>query len=256
MDEKSPNWGGYARSLHATLHSIPLPSSSCFHLGGFRGRLVQGELPTCWSDFFFFPSSPAPPSYTNNANLLYTISSRAGISTPIQHSSLFLHSIQNTPNFRSRFHLAYSSLHLHISTITFILGRRRDPEYVITPGKHLSHRIREVISLVYSSCSTSSSLTNVRASFTDRPSQPQIARVHAPDQHLPQTARAFPIDELLRAGQLDIHVGVNADEPTLVLGLTPFQSDQDGFIDSVSLDMLVEGTHAPEDTSPRGFEVS
>lgn len=54
-----------------------------------------------------------------------------------------------------------------------------------------------------------------------------------PNQNLSQTARTGTIDELLGIGELDVHIRVDADETTLVLGLTPFQTDEDVLVDAV-----------------------
>lgn len=54
-----------------------------------------------------------------------------------------------------------------------------------------------------------------------------------PYQHLPQHAGALPIDKLLGAGQLDVHVRVDAHEAAGVFRGTPFQADGYGFVDAV-----------------------
>ena len=61
---------------------------------------------------------------------------------------------------------------------------------------------------------------------------PQRA-ANSPYQHLPQTARALQVDELLRPAQLDVHVRVHADQAALVLRLAPLQAHDDFFVDSV-----------------------
>ncbi len=65
--------------------------------------------------------------------------------------------------------------------------------------------------------------------------------MNPPNKYLSQTPRALPINKLLRASQLNIHIRVHAHEPAFVLGLAPFQTDQDGFVDSVALDRVGVG---------------
>lgn len=57
--------------------------------------------------------------------------------------------------------------------------------------------------------------------------------MNAPNQNLSQNTRHLLVDPLLRARQLDVHIAVDADESAFVLGLAPFETDDDFFIDSV-----------------------
>ncbi len=41
----------------------------------------------------------------------------------------------------------------------------------------------------------------------------------------------FPVNVLVRVGELDVHVGINTDESAFVLGLSPFQADNNLFVD-------------------------
>ncbi len=56
---------------------------------------------------------------------------------------------------------------------------------------------------------------------------------NTPDQDLAQVARELLVDELLRVGELDVHVAVDADEPALVLGLAPLEPHDDVLVDEV-----------------------
>jgi hypothetical protein len=40
------------------------------------------------------------------------------------------------------------------------------------------------------------------------------------------------VDKLYRAAELDVHVAVDADEAAFVLGLAPFEADDDFFVDT------------------------
>jgi hypothetical protein len=54
-----------------------------------------------------------------------------------------------------------------------------------------------------------------------------------PNQNLPQRARHLLINPLLCARKLNVHVAVDAYETALVLGLAPFKTDDDLFIDTI-----------------------
>ena len=56
---------------------------------------------------------------------------------------------------------------------------------------------------------------------------------YVPDENLSQTTCTFPVNELLRVGQLNVHVAVDADQSTLVLGLAPFQANENGVGDTM-----------------------
>ena len=58
-------------------------------------------------------------------------------------------------------------------------------------------------------------------------------REDIPDQNLAKTASATTIDKLLRIGELDVHVGVDADEATFVLCLAPFQPDKNILVNAI-----------------------
>jgi hypothetical protein len=55
--------------------------------------------------------------------------------------------------------------------------------------------------------------------------------VVTPYEDLSESARADAVYELLRVGELDVHVEVHRDESALVLGLTPLQPDDNVFVD-------------------------
>lgn len=57
--------------------------------------------------------------------------------------------------------------------------------------------------------------------------------VVAPDQDLAQVAGELLVDELLRVGELDVHVAVGRHQPALVLGLAPLQAHDDVLVDPV-----------------------
>ena len=52
-----------------------------------------------------------------------------------------------------------------------------------------------------------------------------LTRENIPDQYQAQRARVLAIDELFRVAQQHVHIGVNALQHALVLGLAPFQAD-------------------------------
>lgn len=54
-----------------------------------------------------------------------------------------------------------------------------------------------------------------------------------PYQHLTEDTRHLLINPLLCARQLNVHVAIDAHETTLVLCLTPFETDNDLLVDSV-----------------------
>ena len=64
---------------------------------------------------------------------------------------------------------------------------------------------------------------------TLRRTNPQ--HIIAPDEHLSQTARALAINKFLRVAQLNVHVGIHANESPFVLGLPPFEADDHVFVD-------------------------
>jgi hypothetical protein len=53
----------------------------------------------------------------------------------------------------------------------------------------------------------------------------------APNQHLSKLALVLALDVLDSAGQLDVHVGVDADEAAGVLGLAPLEADAHVVVD-------------------------
>jgi hypothetical protein len=57
---------------------------------------------------------------------------------------------------------------------------------------------------------------------------------NVPDENLAQVARELLVNVLLRVGELDVHVAVDADQPALVLGLAPLESHYNIFVDAES----------------------
>ena len=55
-----------------------------------------------------------------------------------------------------------------------------------------------------------------------------------PYQDLSQSTRGFTINELLRIRKLNVHVRVDTYQPTVIFGLAPFKTDDDGLVDSVN----------------------
>jgi len=53
----------------------------------------------------------------------------------------------------------------------------------------------------------------------------------ASDQDLTQRPRVFPVDVFLCVGELNIHVRVDANKSTFVFCLSPFQADDNFFVD-------------------------
>ena len=102
-----------------------------------------------------------------------------------------------------KFELALS-FHLHISgSVHLDALSSRDPEDVVASirddmsAKVLSHMSRTPLACA-----------------------PDI-----PDEYLSETPRALALNELLCVAQLNVHVRVDTDEATFVLGLAPFESD-------------------------------
>lgn len=52
------------------------------------------------------------------------------------------------------------------------------------------------------------------------------------DQDLAERRSHLLVNVLLGVGELDVHVGVDGDEDATVLGLTPFEADDDFFVDA------------------------
>ena len=68
-------------------------------------------------------------------------------------------------------------------------------------------------------------------------SQQTLAAVKLPSlpyQNLPQGACALAINELLRIRKLNVHVRVDAYQPTVIFSLAPFETDDDRFVDTVN----------------------
>lgn len=57
--------------------------------------------------------------------------------------------------------------------------------------------------------------------------------VYAPNQHQTKGTGVLAINVFLRIAQQDVHVGVDALQRALVLGLTPLQADDELSADSV-----------------------
>ena len=117
-----------------------------------------------------------------------------------------------------------SALHLGIP-IPIILVRALDPQNVIAPkSPKFSLLLRNLHPLRPSLCTATSSA-------------PQKAKRNAdiPYQHLSQNTCHLLINPLLRARQLDVHITVNANETAFVFCLTPFETDDDFFIDPIHL---------------------
>lgn len=58
-------------------------------------------------------------------------------------------------------------------------------------------------------------------------------RMYAPNQHQTKSTSVLAINVFLRIAQQNIHVGVDALQCALVLGLTPLQADDELGADSV-----------------------
>lgn len=56
---------------------------------------------------------------------------------------------------------------------------------------------------------------------------------HPPYQDLSQCAGAHAVDELLGVGELNVHVQIHRNQAALVLGVAPFEADNDVLVDSV-----------------------
>lgn len=52
------------------------------------------------------------------------------------------------------------------------------------------------------------------------------------DQDLAQRGSHLLVNVLLGVGELDVHVGVDGDEDATVFGLSPFETDDDFFVDA------------------------
>ena len=52
------------------------------------------------------------------------------------------------------------------------------------------------------------------------------------DQDLAQRGSHLLVNVLLGVGELDVHVGVDGDEDAAVFGLSPFEADDDFFVDA------------------------
>ena len=54
------------------------------------------------------------------------------------------------------------------------------------------------------------------------------------DQDLAKRGSHLLVNVLLGVGELDVHVGVDGDEDAAVLGLSPFEADDDFFVDAAA----------------------
>lgn len=63
--------------------------------------------------------------------------------------------------------------------------------------------------------------------------------MYAPNQHQTQGTGVLAINVLLRIAQQDVHVGIDALQRALVLGLAPLQADNELSADSVEKEVSV-----------------
>jgi hypothetical protein len=75
----------------------------------------------------------------------------------------------------------------------------------------------------------------MRLALHDYSIQQSSAFESVPYQNLTERTRHLLINPLLCAGQLNVHVAVDAHETTLVLGLAPFETDNNFLVDPVML---------------------
>jgi hypothetical protein len=61
-----------------------------------------------------------------------------------------------------------------------------------------------------------------------------------PYQHLSQCPCLLMINEFHRATELNVHITVDADQTAFILGLAPFEADNDFFINPVVICSLAE----------------